>query len=208
MRIGAARWPRRCATPATDRHGTASVSTGIDLAAVTPDDVSALPTMTKRDLMTHWDEIVTDSRLTLATARAHLEQVDAEGLSPLLGEYLVFTSGGTTGEPGVFCWSLAEMARFAASSLRWGDRTAGPPARLAAVGRAIDALSDGSGRAIGRRVSRTPRAGRPTHRRDRRAAQRAPARCAHYPLLDAGAARRRGGRRSAATQPPTDQPGR
>jgi phenylacetate-coenzyme A ligase PaaK-like adenylate-forming protein len=106
---------------------------GIDVAAVTPDDLSALPTMTKRDLMANWDDVVTDPRLTLASARAHLERVDAEGLSPLLGEYLVFTSGGTTGEPGIFCWSLPEMARFAASSLRWGDRSTGPPARLAAV---------------------------------------------------------------------------
>lgn len=106
----------------------------VDLESITPDDLGALPTMTKGDLMAHWDDVVTDDRVTLAGARAHLERVDAEGFSALGGEHLVLTSGGSTGEPGVFCWSLAEMARFGASSVRWsaahGD---GPPARPAWV---------------------------------------------------------------------------
>lgn len=50
------------------------------------------------------------------------------------GEYLVLTSGGSTGEPGIFCWSLAEMARFGASSVRWSAANGdGPPARPAWV---------------------------------------------------------------------------
>ena len=115
---------------------------GVELDGVGPDDLSGLPTMTKSDLMANWNAIVTDSRLTLAAARAHLERIDREGLSPFLGEYLVFTSGGSTGEPGVFCWSFAEMARFVASVLRWGDPAAGPPACMAVVA-AVDAVSLG-----------------------------------------------------------------
>jgi phenylacetate-coenzyme A ligase PaaK-like adenylate-forming protein len=106
-----------------------------DLSAIGPDDLGALPTMTKRDLMANWDDIVTNPRLTLASARAYLDDVDSHGLQPWHGEYLVFASGGSTGEPGVFCWSLAEMARWGASSIRW-SLAAGvaPPKRHAWVG--------------------------------------------------------------------------
>lgn len=103
---------------------------GVDLGSVSPSDLSALPTMSKHDLMENWGDVVTDERITLETALAHLERVDAHGLSALAGGYLVLTSGGSTGEPGVFCWSLAEMARFGASSIRWSAANGrGPAAR-------------------------------------------------------------------------------
>jgi phenylacetate-CoA ligase len=76
---------------------------GLDLGDIAPDDLTALPTMTKRDLMTSWDDIVTDSRLTIEQARAHLDGIDERGLDLLHGDYFVFTSGGSTGEPGLFC---------------------------------------------------------------------------------------------------------
>src|ERR1700759_2645162 len=60
---------------------------GIDLDAVTGSDLAAIPTMTKTDVMEHWDEIVTDRRLTLELAEAHLERVAADGPAYLLGEY-------------------------------------------------------------------------------------------------------------------------
>jgi phenylacetate-coenzyme A ligase PaaK-like adenylate-forming protein len=104
----------------------------VDLDAVTPDDLRALPTMTKRDLMEHWDDVVTDERLTLAGARAHLDTLDVDGFSAFAGEYLVLTSGGTSGEAAVFCWSLDEMAQFGASAIRWSAAAgAGPPERAA-----------------------------------------------------------------------------
>lgn len=107
---------------------------GIDLESIDVDDLTGLPSMSKRDLMAHWDDVVTDPRLTLAAAREHLDRVDAEGLSALAGEYLVLTSGGSTGEPGIFCWSLTEMARFGASTIRWSAANGeGPPARAAWV---------------------------------------------------------------------------
>ena len=37
----------------------------VDIAALTADDLSTLPTMTKSDLMDNFDDIVTDRRLTL-----------------------------------------------------------------------------------------------------------------------------------------------
>lgn len=106
----------------------------VDIESIGPDDLNAVPTMTKGDLMAHWDDVVTDDRVTLAAARAHLDRVDAEGVSALADEYLVLTSGGSTGEPGVFCWSFAEMARFGASTIRWSAANGdGPPARAAWV---------------------------------------------------------------------------
>jgi len=107
---------------------------GVDIESVTPSKLTALPTMTKGDLMAHWDDVVTDERLTLAAARTHLDRVDVVGFSALHDEYLVLTTGGSTGEPGIFCWSLAEMARFGASTLRWAAGSgSGPPARAAWV---------------------------------------------------------------------------
>lgn len=107
----------------------------VDLDAVAPDDLSELPTMGKAELMENWDEIVTDPRLNLADARAHLRSLDVDGPSFFHDEYLVFTTGGTTGAPGVFPWSLEEMARWAASAIRVGTAAGlGPPARLCHVG--------------------------------------------------------------------------
>jgi phenylacetate-CoA ligase len=108
---------------------------GIDLATVTPDDLSALPTMTKTDLMAGWDRVVTDPRLSLAGARAHLDRLDRDGPSFLLGAYVVFTTGGSTGEPGVFPWSIEEFCRWAASNFRLSaDVGITPPERLTFVG--------------------------------------------------------------------------
>jgi phenylacetate-CoA ligase len=69
--------------------------TGIDLDAVTGAELAAVPTMSKADVMEHWDEIVTDRRLTLELAEAHLERVVSQGPAYLLGEYQVVTSGGS-----------------------------------------------------------------------------------------------------------------
>lgn len=107
----------------------------VDLDAVTPDDLTALPTMTKADLMAAWDDVVTDPRLSLSAARGHLASLDADGPSFLLDAYLVFTTGGSTGEPGVFPWSCEEFARWAASNIRFGaDAGDPPPERLTFVG--------------------------------------------------------------------------
>jgi phenylacetate-coenzyme A ligase PaaK-like adenylate-forming protein len=92
---------------------------GIDPTAVDPHDLTVLPTMTKAELMEHWDLMVTDPTLTLAAARAHLETVDAGGPLLLDGRYLILTTGGSTGEPGVFAWSAEERAAWTASALRW-----------------------------------------------------------------------------------------
>src|SRR3954468_21420937 len=85
---------------------------GVDVDAVTGADLAAIPTMTKTDVMEHWDEIVTDRRLTLELAEAHLERVAAEGPAYLLGEYQVVTTGGSSGTRGVFAWDFEGWLGF------------------------------------------------------------------------------------------------
>lgn len=107
---------------------------GLDLDAITPDDLTKLPSMTKGDLMREWDAIVTDERLDLASAQRHLAQVETGGPAFLHDEYLILTTGGSTGEPGVFPWSIEESSRWSASVARWTtDAGLPPPERQAHV---------------------------------------------------------------------------
>ena len=46
----------------------------VDPATLTGDDLSMIPVMTKADVMANWDDIVTDRRLTLERAEAHLSR--------------------------------------------------------------------------------------------------------------------------------------
>src|SRR5262245_49976902 len=57
--------------------------------------LEALPILTKATLMEQWDRIVTDPRLRLAEAEAHMTGENAGRL--LLDEYRVFATSGTTG---------------------------------------------------------------------------------------------------------------
>jgi phenylacetate-coenzyme A ligase PaaK-like adenylate-forming protein len=98
----------------------------VDVDAVTGADLAAIPTMTKTDVMEHWDEIVTDGRLTLELAEAHLERVASEGPAYLLGEYQVVTTGGSSGRRGVFVWDFEGWLGFGLARERptfWLRRT-------------------------------------------------------------------------------------
>jgi phenylacetate-CoA ligase len=70
----------------------------IDPGRLTENDLPELPVMTKDDLMGHFDEIVTDPRLTLEKVEAHLDGLAACGEpSYLLGRYHAVTSSGSSG---------------------------------------------------------------------------------------------------------------
>jgi phenylacetate-CoA ligase len=78
------------------------------LAGVDPDDLhednlGSLPVMTKGDVMTHFDGIVTDPRLTLERVEAHLDGLSRDAY--LLDGYHAVASGGSSGRRGVFVWS-------------------------------------------------------------------------------------------------------
>jgi phenylacetate-CoA ligase len=74
---------------------------GVDLAAVDPCDMSALPVMTKADMMDDLDDVFTDRRLRRADVESALGQTRAEPV-PLLGRYVALASGGCSGARGVF----------------------------------------------------------------------------------------------------------
>lgn len=64
--------------------------------------LSALPVMTKDDLMENFDEVVTDRQLSLDVCNAHLETLTDDAY--LFGRYHVIASGGSTGRRGVFVY--------------------------------------------------------------------------------------------------------
>ncbi|HEV7215726.1 MAG TPA: AMP-binding protein, partial [Chloroflexota bacterium] len=108
----------------------------VDPAAMAGDDLTMLPAMTKADLMANWDAIVTDRRLTLDLANAHVSRVRDEGPAYLLDEYIVLASGGSSGRHGVFVWdfdgwlawplTVAPLAAWVERHTPWsaGDREA------------------------------------------------------------------------------------
>jgi phenylacetate-CoA ligase len=90
---------------------------GIDPARFELADLPRLPVMTKAQMMEHFDEVVTDRRLTRDLAERHIAASVAEP-ALLLGEYVCLVSGGSSGLRGVFVQTAEEMAEFAASLMR------------------------------------------------------------------------------------------
>jgi len=83
-------------------------------------DPAALPTLDKAAMLEHFDELVTDPRLTLAGVEAHLadlEHSDDDAL--LLGEYRVMASGGSTGRRGVFVYGRDDWIEILGGFIRW-----------------------------------------------------------------------------------------
>jgi phenylacetate-CoA ligase len=92
-----------------------------------------LPILTKSSLMEHWDRIVTDPRLRLRDAEAHLAGDSAGSL--LLDEYRVCATSGTTGERAVIVYDGAGWHQFVANMLRFIAMVgASPDSRVIGVG--------------------------------------------------------------------------
>lgn len=87
-------------------------------------DWTTLPVVRKADLMTGFDDWVTDPRLTLSGVRAFLRDPSRIGADHL-GDYAVWTSSGTTGEPGVFVQDRAALAVYATLTATRRDARAG-----------------------------------------------------------------------------------
>jgi phenylacetate-CoA ligase len=83
---------------------------GVDIDHLDEAALTELPVLSKAELMEHFDDIVTDSRLTLAGLEAHLSTVEAG--SYLLGRYTALTSGGSSGQRGVFVYDRDAFAVF------------------------------------------------------------------------------------------------
>jgi len=97
---------------------------GIDPSTLSADDLSALPPMTKADVMGNWDDIVCDPLLSLERAQSHLDLVSKHGATLLDSRYIVFVTGGSTGTRGVFVWDLWDWELACRS---WTRKRGAPP---------------------------------------------------------------------------------
>jgi phenylacetate-coenzyme A ligase PaaK-like adenylate-forming protein len=83
-------------------------------------DLPKIPPMTKNDVMTNWDRVVTDGRLRLADVNAHLKRVlSGEEKNPYyLDEYYAAATGGSSGTRGLFLWDWETFVITANITLR------------------------------------------------------------------------------------------
>jgi phenylacetate-coenzyme A ligase PaaK-like adenylate-forming protein len=101
---------------------------GVDLSMSGERLLAALPPMTKHDLMTNFDGIVTDRRVTLAGIDDHLADL-GDGRFFLDGCVAV-TSGGSTGQRGCFVYDRGFWARFYGGCFRYILRELGAAGRV------------------------------------------------------------------------------
>jgi phenylacetate-coenzyme A ligase PaaK-like adenylate-forming protein len=104
---------------------------GFDAETFTEADLARLPAMSKADVMSNWDDVVTDRRLKLSECNAHIT-AKLEGKTKdyyYLDDYLVIATGGSSGVRGVFPWSWQEFIEIACVTFRYQLRDE-PPERL------------------------------------------------------------------------------
>jgi|SRR5829696_572555 len=65
-------------------------------------DLSAVPPLTKSEMMEHWDDAVTDRRLRRDEVLEHLDGLDHDTM--WLGEYRAMTTSGSSGLKGLFVY--------------------------------------------------------------------------------------------------------
>lgn len=85
--------------------------------------VQELPIIDKKMVMNNFEEIVTDSRLNLAEIRTFLKNLTSRK-AIYENEFVVGATSGTTGTPGVFCYSFAEWRTAMLSNTRGMDEVA------------------------------------------------------------------------------------
>jgi phenylacetate-coenzyme A ligase PaaK-like adenylate-forming protein len=83
------------------------------------DDLCGLPVVTKPELMAHFDEWVTDPRITRAGVEAFAANARLVG-KRYLGRYVVWTTSGTTGRPGIFVQDPRAISIYSALVLLRG----------------------------------------------------------------------------------------
>lgn len=74
----------------------------------------ALPVTNKKELMAHFDDWITDPDVTIEEVRAFISDPDRIG-EQFLGKYIVATTTGTTGTPGVFIFEDRHLAAGSAT---------------------------------------------------------------------------------------------
>ena len=93
----------------------------VDPATLELDDLRNIPSITKHEMMQEFDNLLTDRRLTRASAEAALAATtDEPRLLP--GEHFVMATGGSSGERGVFVFDGVAVVQFYSALIRWGAR--------------------------------------------------------------------------------------
>ena len=100
---------------------------GIDPDAVDPTDLSAIPVMTKAQMMDELDDVFTDRRLTRAEVESALAATDGEPIV-IRDRYMAYTTRGSSGVRGVFVLDEPALVSFI------GSITRGLVARIQAMG--------------------------------------------------------------------------
>jgi phenylacetate-CoA ligase len=88
----------------------------VAIERIDAEDLRALPSMTKADLMANFDAIVTDRRVGLAQVEAHIAGLTTDAY--LLDELHAVASGGSSGVRGVFVWGWDAWADVYLTMLR------------------------------------------------------------------------------------------
>ena len=91
-----------------------------------------LPSITKADLMSHFDEAVTAPGLKLTDVEDHLQSLTVSGGDPGIpwkGRWWAAATSGTTGRRGIFIWNRSEWGTVLASYARANDWAAIPAGR-------------------------------------------------------------------------------
>lgn len=102
-----------------------------------------LQPVNKRDLMEHWDEWITDEKLTLKDVTKHMQDLDNVGRK-LGGRYLVFTTSGSTGNPLIcVCDKTTSSVMSAINVLRSFARKEDMKAFLAKKGKTMGVYATG-----------------------------------------------------------------
>ena len=92
---------------------------GFNADAFGLDDLAHLPVMTKSDMMSNFDEVVTDQRLRRDAVEAHVRAAGAEPVT-LDGRFLPLASGGSSGERGIFVYDQAATVTYVSAFVRTG----------------------------------------------------------------------------------------
>ena len=88
----------------------------VDPQAIDEDRLAELPVMHKDEMMEHFNEIVTDPRVTLEAANDHIGALSSDAY--FLDDLHAVASGGSSGVRGVFVWGWEAWAAVQLTALR------------------------------------------------------------------------------------------
>ena len=98
---------------------------GRNLEQFTEADLPDLPILTKTELMSDFDRVVTQPDLTLARVEEHLDSLVDDAY--LDDRYRVLATSGSSGARGVVVYDWNDWVEFAALNVRWEGRGGGDP---------------------------------------------------------------------------------